>query len=58
MDIARLSMDAHNQSVKNLASIQLMKMTMNTSKETSNSLIDMLSTSIDPNIGNNINTKA
>lgn len=58
MDIAKLSMAVSNQSVKNLASIQLMKMTMNTSKETSNSLIDMLNTSIDPNIGNNINTKA
>lgn len=58
MDIAGLSIAGRTQSVKNLAAIQLLKMTMNTNKETSNSLVDMLNTSIDPNIGNNINTKA
>ncbi|MBE6043150.1 MULTISPECIES: YjfB family protein [Clostridium] len=58
MDIGGISMALSQTNVKESAALALMKMGMKHGKENADNMIDMLKTSVDPNLGSNIDIKA
>lgn len=59
MDIAALSMNMSQSKVQEAASIALMKMAMNTGKETAVQMTEMMKNiAVDPNLGQHLDTKA
>lgn len=58
MDVGRLSMALSQTNVKESAALALMKMGMKYGKENADNMIDMIKTSVDPNLGSNLDTKA
>ena len=58
MDIAALSINMHQASLQQSAGIALMKIAMNTGKETASQMTEMLKNSaVDPNLGNKIDVR-
>lgn len=59
MDIAALSMVTSQSKVQEAAGIAVMKMAMNTGKETATQMTEMLkTTAVDPNLGQRLDTRA
>lgn len=59
MDIAGLSMVMSNSKVQEAAGLAVMKLAMNTGKETAVQLTEMLSSAaVDPNLGQHLDIKA
>lgn len=59
MDIGALSMVMSQSKVQESAGLAVMKMAMNTGKETSAQLTEMLkSAAVDPNLGTHLDTRA
>lgn len=59
MDIAGLSMAMSNSKVQEAAGLAVMKLAMNTGKETAVQLTEMLnSAAVDPNLGQHLDRKA
>lgn len=59
MDIGALSMVMSQSRVQQDAGISVMKMAMNTSKETATQMTEMMkSAAVDPNLGNHIDASA
>lgn len=59
MDIGALSMVTSQSRVQEAAGLAVMKMAMNTGKETSAQLTEMLkNAAVDPNLGTHLDTRA
>lgn len=59
MDIAALSIVMSQSKVQESAGLAVMKMAMNTGKETANGVTEMLkNAAVDPNLGNRLDAKA
>lgn len=59
MDIAALSMVMSQSRVQESAGIAVMKMAMNTGKETATQMTEMMkNVAVDPNIGQHLDTKS
>lgn len=57
MDIAGISMAMSQSNVMEQASISVVKIAMDTEKESAQAMTDMLEMSADPNVGQHIDTR-
>ena len=57
MDIAGVSMAMSQSKVNNQASIQLMKIAMDTGKENAASMTQMLQQAVNPNVGQHLDVR-
>lgn len=58
MDIGSLSMSMNQGSLQTAVSLSLLKISMNTGKQTATNMTEMLKTISDPNVGQHIDVRA